>query len=118
VFCQDPHNLSSRDLSKFDYLSTGKSAGVVKDDSRLSGINVGASGSAAKILQQIAAKVRSVFLLTRGIISAFVELTHLVHVRLITLEHSRYTGRADSVDINNCCCAEGEEDRNHRPKAR
>ncbi|CDZ96367.1 peptidyl-prolyl cis-trans isomerase-like 2 [Phaffia rhodozyma] len=55
VTIQDPHNLSNRDLSKFDYVANKKSAGE-KEADRLSGINVNASGSAAKILQQIAQK--------------------------------------------------------------
>lgn len=55
---QDPHNLSSRDLSQFDYVQTQKSAGVSKEQDRLSGINVAAFGSAGKVLKEVAAKVR------------------------------------------------------------
>lgn len=50
--------MSSRDLSKFDYVQTNKSVAPEKDEDRLSGINVSAFGSAAKILKQVAAKVR------------------------------------------------------------
>lgn len=49
--------MTARDLTKFDYVKTGKTAVETKEADRLSGINVGASGSASKILEQIAAKV-------------------------------------------------------------
>ena len=57
VHLQDPHNLSARDLTKFDYVKTGKTAVEAKEVDRLSGINVGASGSAARILEEVAKKV-------------------------------------------------------------
>ncbi|KAL7409476.1 hypothetical protein BDY24DRAFT_345205 [Mrakia frigida] len=56
VTIQDPHNLSARDLTKFDYVKTGKTAVEAKEVDRLSGINVGASGSAARILEEVAKK--------------------------------------------------------------
>jgi hypothetical protein len=79
--------MSTRTLSEFDYVKTNKSAKAAKDEDRLSGINVGASGSAAKILAQVAAKVCLFFPRTISCISSsFV---------LISPEHTFDAGRVN-----------------------